>query len=157
MTRFSAGEEGIEVLLPAGEVAVLARLTSLLGAAGIKDDDPARSRLEPSIYEDDPAASREFNRLVGTELGEARAEDRERFATTLADAADGTVLSAADAGAWVRVLGAARVVLAARSGLFATGLPEGLPTDPETALVMLLGYLQEELVEEMLTSMEDRR
>jgi len=156
MTRFSAGRDGIEARLPAGEIAVLSRLVPLLGAVGIDADDPARSRLEPTVYEDDPAASREFNRLVGAELGDARAEDRERFAMTLADATSGVVLSGADAAAWLRVLGAARIVLASRNGLFDDGLPEGIPTDPETALVMLLGYLQEELVEEMLASMEDR-
>jgi hypothetical protein len=157
MSRFAAQQGGVAVHLPAGEVAVLSRLTALLGAAGVEASDPARARLEPVVYEDDPAASHEFNRLAGAELGEARAGDRERFDATLQDAANGIVLSAADAAAWLRVLGQARIVLAARSGLFTTGLPEETPTDPETALVMLLGYLQEGLVEEMMTTMEDHR
>jgi hypothetical protein len=52
-------------------------------------------------------------------------------------------------------MGEARIVVSARKGLFDVGLPSEPPTDPEIALVMLLGYLQEELVGELLTTMED--
>ncbi|MEA2002283.1 MAG: DUF2017 family protein [Actinomycetota bacterium] len=157
MSRFSRTTGGIEIELEDTEVAILSRLSSLLGAVGVDKNDPARSRLNPKIYADDGRASREFERLVGKERDEARSADRERFTDTLQAVAAGTiVLTDRDAAVWLRVLGEARIVLSARKGLFDTGLPTEPPTDPEIALVMLLGYLQEELVGEMLAAMEDR-
>jgi hypothetical protein len=156
MSRFSRKTGGIEVELEDSEVAILSRLSSLLGAAGVEKDDPARSRLNPKIYTDDGQASREFERLVGKERVEARSADRERFVDTLqAVAAGPIVLTDLDAAVWLRVLGEARIILSARKGLFDIGLPTEPPTDPEIALVMLLGYLQEELVGEMLAALED--
>jgi hypothetical protein len=156
MTRFRGTADGVEVDLTAAEAAILSGLGSLLGAAGIEKDDPARARLNPTIYADDDRASREFDRLVDKERVEARSADRELFAATVKAAATGTIiLTEPEAAQWARVIGEARIVLAARKGLFDTELPTEPPTDPETALVMLLGYLQEELVGEMLAIMED--
>lgn len=156
MSRFRGSEEGIALELNPSEVAILSRLPTLVEGAGIDKDDPARHRLNPAIYPEDEASSREFERLVAKERVEVRSADRELFDETLRRAAGGRLLlNGEESAAWARVLGEARIVLAARKGLFDSGLPTGLPTDPELALVLLLGHLQEELVSEMLRTMED--
>lgn len=155
MSWFRATPEGIDVNLLGPEIAILSRLASLLGGAGVEKDDPARTRLTPRIYADDAVASREFDRLAGKERVEARSADRETLNEGLIAAAKGpATLSAEEAAAWVRVVGEARIVLAARKGLFDTGLPTGRVDDPEVALVMFLGAVQDELVGEMLKEME---
>ncbi len=156
MSRFQARDTGIAVTLAGPEIAILSRLGSLLGGAGVDKDDPARERLAPRIYPDDDTASREFDRLAGKERIEVRSADRETFARGLDAAAGGELLlTTEEAAAWLRVVGEARIVVAARKGLFEEGLPEGSVADPEVALVMFLGLVQEELVGEMLLNMED--
>ncbi len=158
MNRFTATATGINVYLADTEIAILGRLVNLLGGAGVGNDDPAARRLRPVIYADDATASREFDRLAAKERVEARSADRERFADGLRTAAKGILsLNAEDASTWARVLGESRIVLAARKGLFESGLPDKRPEDPEVALVMYIGILQEELVAEMLATMEDNK
>lgn len=156
MIRFKASGAEIEVLLSGTEVAILSRLDDLVGSAGDKRDDPARERLFPAIYADDEAATREFQRLSQLERVRLSMADRERFAETLGQATSDTlVLSREDAAIWARVLGQARIILAARHGLFESGLPDDSPQNPDVALVMLLGYLLQDLAGEMLKTMED--
>lgn len=156
MIGFRANGSVVEVTLSASEVAVLTRLDELIGGTDVGRRDPARERLYPTVYGDDAQASREFERFAARERHEMRAADRERFAKTLEKAASGVVeLDQDDAAAWARVLGEARLIVAARRGLFESSLPEDTGGDPEVALVMLLGYLQEGLVGEMLKTMED--
>lgn len=156
MSRFRAVPGGVEVRLLGPEIAILSGLGSMLSAAGVEPNDPARKRLLPEVYPDDKDASRDFRRLAEKERVEARSVDREVFARGLEEAAIGSfVLSADHAASWLRVIGEARVVIAARKGLFDAGLPEGRVEDAEVALVMFLGVVQEELVSEMLVNMED--
>lgn len=158
MNVFHRTGSGIEVTLEESEASILARLGPLLRTAGVTKEDPARRRMNPALYPADSVASREFERLAEKERVEARSADRERFADTLRRASAGpTVLTHDDAAAWARVLGEARIVLAARHGLFESGLPDELPTDPEVVMVLLLGQLQEELVGQMLATMEDTK
>jgi hypothetical protein len=158
MSRFRAVDEGVQVDLAGPESALLSRLTSLLGGAGVDKDDPAREWLLPRLYPNDENASREFVRLAGKERVELRSADRERYKLSLDLAANGrVVLSDNDAAAWARVIAEARIVLAARKGLFETGLPEGPVDDPEVTFVVFLSVIQEELVEQMLTNMEDAK
>lgn len=156
MSRFRGVAEGVEVTLNGPELALLTGLTSLLGAAGVEKDDPARERLHPRIYPDDDTASREFDRLIGKERIEARSSDREMFAGRLDESVGGDlILTPEEAGAWARVLGEARIVLAARKGLFESGMPDDPSGDPEVAFIMFLGYVQEDLVSAMLSRMEN--
>lgn len=158
MSRFTATADGIAVQLFDTEIAILERLGPVLQGVGVEKDDPATQRLRPVIYSDDEQASREFERLAAKERVEVRSVDREKFADGLKAAAAGVItLSTEDAATWARVLGESRVVLAARKGLFDTGLPQGRPEDPEVALVMFIGVLQEELVGEMLATMKDNK
>ncbi len=156
MSRFRGVAEGVQVMLNGPELALLTRLTSLLGAAGVERDDPARERLQPRIYPDDDTASREFDRLVGKERVEVRSNDRELFASRLDESVGGDlILTPDEAGAWARVIGEARIVLGARKGLFESGMPEDPSGDPEVAFIIFLGYVQEDLVAAMLSRMED--
>ncbi len=158
MSRFVATAQGIQVQLLDTEVAILARLGSLLQGAGAGKDDPAAQRLKPMIYTDDAVASREFDRLAAKERVEIRSADRERFDEGLSAAATGIVtLTSEDAATWARVLGESRIVLAARKGFFDSGMPTERQNDPEVSLVLYLGILQEELVAEMLATMEDKK
>jgi len=170
VNRFTAAGQKVLVALEPEEVAVLSRLPALLGSVGAAWDDPAQDRLNPEAYPGDTIASREFSRLTEKELTEARSADRERFADTLHRLRDRPVLHEGEAAAWVRVLGEARLVLAARHGVLGAG-PEGTsqdapesvdlvePTepapaaDPELMLVDYLGALQDDLVGELLTGM----
>jgi hypothetical protein len=155
MSRFSAVPAGIEVSLIGPEIAVLYQLGSLLGAAGVDKNDPARARLIPQVYPDDESASRDFDRFGEKERVEARSVDRELFNEGLDNAVGGPLLlSDEEAAAWARVLGEARIVLAARKGLFESGMPAEPSRDPEVALVSFLGVLQEELVLAMLAKLE---
>jgi len=156
MSRFNAVAEGVEVTLIGPEIAVLYQLGSLLGAAGVDQNDPARTRLTPQVYADDEGSSRDFNRFADKERVEARSHDREVFNEGLDNAVGGTVtLTDEEAAAWARVLGEARIVISARKGLFETGMPDDTGNDPELALVMFLGLAQEELVGQMLRRLED--
>lgn len=156
MSRFRAVPQGIEISLIGPEIAVLYQLGSLLGAAGVDKNDPARARLTPQVYPDDERASRDFDRLAEKERVEVRSADREVFNEGLDSAVGGpVVLTDAEAAAWARVLGEARVVLAARKGLFESGLPDSPGKDPEVALVSFLGILLEQLVKEMMTRIEE--
>mgnify|MGYP001817224712 FL=1 len=156
MSRFRANSNVIEVRLDPTEIAIMSRLTNLLGSAGVEKDDPARSHLNPRLYPDDEAASREFERLTAKESAEMRSTDRQRFADAVAAAGGGTIaLTVEDAGSWARVFAESRIVLAARRGLFETGMPSGGPSDPEVALITLLGDFQEELVTELTKIMEE--
>jgi len=170
VSRFTAAGQKVLVALEPEEVAVLSRLPALLGSVGAAWDDPAQDRLNPEAYPGDLIASREFSRLTEKELTEARSADRERFADTLHRLRERPVLHSVEAAAWVRVLGEARLVLAARHGVLGGGpaaaeddppesvdlveLTEPPPeTDPELLLVDYLGSLQDDLVGELLTGM----
>jgi hypothetical protein len=76
-------------------------------------------------------------------LDSARADDLERFeATTGSDHLD-----LEDAEAWLRVIGEARLAVAARIGIETEGWEETRGDSFEAAVLHLLGHLQEALVE----------
>ena len=158
MRHFLAAGSRIEVNLAGSEIAVLDRLGNLLSTAGVNQDDPARVRLNPRIYPEDDEASREFDRLAAKERVEGRSADRELFSEGLRAAREGTTtIDKSQASAWARVLSEARVVLAARSGVFEEGWPEDPMEDPEVALSIFLGGLLEELVDQMMVTMEENQ
>jgi len=155
VSRFQAVADGVAVTLIGPEIAVLYQLGSLLGAAGVDKNDPARDRMMPRVYADDENSSRDFDRFAEKERGEARSQDRETFNDGLDNAVGGTMtLTDADAAAWARVLGEARIVISARKGIFESGMPDESGSDAEVALVMFLGVIQEELVGQMLKRLE---
>jgi hypothetical protein len=156
--RFASDSAGVAIRLTPAEVAILSRLPSLLGSVGTTPDDPAARRLHPEAYPEDLDASRELARLTSDDLDEARRADLERFGALLPEAATGTSMTADDAVAWMRVLGDARLVVAARRGLLDPGAAEELRSsrDPDVTLIALLGMLQGELSEVLLDQMDER-
>ncbi len=143
----------IEVGLEPAARTVLATLPSWLATVGRDAGDPAARRLSPPGVLDDPVADLEFRRLTGADLDAARSADRDRFEATVRTA---ETLSEADAEAWLRVIGDARLVLAARCGITVGDddhWERAVEDRPELGMVAWLGAIQELLV---TTMMEER-
>jgi len=137
---------GIAVRLSPGEVEILGALPALLLA--VDPDEPAADRLDPTVYPDDPGADAAYRDLTRGMLEEARTRDRSELAVTLGN----DVLTTEEADAWLRVIGEARLVLAARLGIDEDGWERHAAGDEpvEMSLLRLLGALQEDLVSALL-------
>lgn len=105
---------GVLVTLDPDDIEFLAQIPEFLASLGAPGEDPAADRLQVPVYLDDPDASSEWWRLMGSELDQARAADRSAFELVVEAAAEGTVMSKAEAEAFLRVLNEARLALAAR-------------------------------------------
>lgn len=141
----------LEVGLAPTEVEVL-RAVPVLLEGGLGDaGDPAWARLRYIAHPHDSEAEERFESLTAGMLDEARAADRARLVATLGERS----LSMGDAEAWARVIGEARLALAARLGIDESGWnPEPVGEEPvEMSVLRLLGFLQESLVLEL---MDDR-
>jgi hypothetical protein len=114
---FESTTEGIRLFLSRQEADILRALPALLAEAESDPEDPAFGRLNPMAYPADPAADREFRRLVEGEVEQERRADRSAFGLTVDAAPEGTVLSLEEAEAWLRVLDEVRLVLAVRLGI----------------------------------------
>ena len=111
---------------------------------GADDGDPASARLTYDARPDDADASRQFRDLTAADLDEARRSDREAFLRTV----DSLVITDDEAEAWMRVIGDARLALAARIGITEDGWEAGVGPGqpPELLLVSYLGGIQDALV-----------
>jgi len=147
--------EVISVRLSAGGRGILAVVPPLLEAVRSTPDDPAVARLTPSAHPTDPEADREFRDLIGPQLAEARAVDRSFLAESLER--DGRIdLTVDEAETWVRVIGEARLVLAARLDIRDDGWTfEDLPEDQTAALLAYLSWLQDSLVGTLMSTLPD--
>jgi hypothetical protein len=148
MPGFRRRGSEIALVLGAAERALLGRMVPFLDDVDPEDAaDAGARRLRYRAHPDDEEADRNFRELVGDDLEGARTADRRRFLASLERGA----LDGEDADAWLRVLGEARLVLAARLGIEDE---EGWETrrdgGPEMALLALLGLLQEDLVRILL-------
>jgi len=143
---FNAAEGTIEVSLERDEQLLLSQLVTLLGSVGAAPNDPAADRLNPDAFLDDVEASREFRRLTADELATARDMDRDVFERTLA----GKHLNVDEAEAWVRILGDARLALAARRGVVDGEWEDEIETSRDLAVVAYLGFLQGSLVQALV-------
>lgn len=114
---FRPHPEGIEVSFPDWLVAFLSDIPRLLAGVGHEDGDPAADRFRPPVYLDDPDASEEWWHWMGSELEQSKIADRSAFELIVERAGDGVVASEGEAEAMLRVLGQARLVLAARMGV----------------------------------------
>ena len=156
MNRFRLEAGAIVVELDPAESEIMTQLAGLLGGRAADRGSPTVATVDSPLYPEDAAASREFERFAAKERSQSRALDRERFAEKLDQLRSGSiVLDDADAAAWARVLAEARVSLAARHGLFERGLPDDGSITTDTALIVLLGHVQSDLVAVMLEKMED--
>ncbi|MBI5158462.1 MAG: DUF2017 family protein [Acidimicrobiia bacterium] len=138
-TPFTRKGAEVRVRLDADARAVLAALPDLLGGS-----DDAGGRLSYRAHPGDEEAEARYRDLVGDSLDDLRGEDR---STLLRSVGEGTI-GLEEAEAWMRVIGEARLVLAARLGIEHDGWEtEADPgQSPEMALLGYLGYLQDGLV-----------
>ena len=153
--------DGFDVVLEAGETAVLTRLceelTTLLSGDG-EQPDPVLDRLFPRAYLDptEEEAEADWQRLVHGDLVDGRRRALASFEGTLAGAAVRRgrfelTLSEEQAQDWLAVLNDARLTLGTRlevtEDLDLSGLD---PDDPDTApfaVYWWLGALQESLLD----------
>lgn len=130
----------------------------LLGLLDTLLDKPEASAHPSKPYQNDGAANDEFERLMAPESKQARAADRSAVQLTLEQAIidpDGAVLSVEEAEAWLRVLGEARLSLAARIGVEDSSWEQdrNLDDDPSLQLLDYLSWLQAGLVEVLMEQM----
>lgn len=140
---FAAAAGGVRLELSEWQIAVLRPLRARLLEAGLD------AALPTSVYPDGPDDDAEFQRLMAGERKQARAADHVIVEVTLDRAADGVVLSVGEAESWLRVLGEARLVLAAQLGIDSQGWENdgGLEESPDLALLHYLGWLHGGLVD----------
>lgn len=135
------GERWVLVLEPE-EREVLESVAALIDAGG-----DAGGRLDYSAHPDDPEADARYRELLAGELDALRGEDRGSFERMVA----GEALDADGLGAFMRVVGDARLVLASRLGIEHDGWETSADrNDPRVAMLGWLGYLQESAVELLL-------
>ncbi len=144
---FRRRASGITARLSGRELDLLRVLPDLLDAVGQDDgDDPAARRLDPPAHRDDPEAAEAYRELVAGDLAKARGGDRRALLATLERTP--VVLDDAEAEAWLRVIGEARLVIAARMGIVDDydWSDRRLAEGPDGAVLQYLSYLQEGLV-----------
>ena len=147
--NFRRSRSGIEVRLTDQERRIVRLARDIVDGVGATADDPAIDRLSYDARPDDEAASERFRDLTASDLDEARAADRAAFVRTIA----ATRLTDDEAEAWMRVIGEARLALAARIGIRDDGWESATgPGDPpELLLVGYLGGIQDELVRVLMS------
>ncbi len=135
----------IKIALSGQERAVLHTLPETLDNLGTSEVDPAVARLHPSAYPDDPTADAYFREMTEDDLAKARAVDRSRFTKTVT--ADS--MSDDDAEVWLRVLGDARLALAARMGIERDDWEDdrSLAESRQGVMLHYLSYLQDALIQ----------
>lgn len=145
--RFSAATGDIEGRVDAKELAVLSAIPSFLASIETDTDDVVLERLYPAAYaeeEDD----REFRRLSHGDIQRAREVDRRHLADVLERLAAGrTTLTEREAEASARAIGAARLAIAARHGMFDEDELPREPLTPHATIVSYLGAVQDDLIE----------
>jgi len=111
--------------------------------------DPGYEVLHRAVYQDDPDASRELEGLVASERETMRSSDR-HVVERIGDGA--TTMTREEARGFLRSLNEARLVVAARAGVFDSGAgwEEQVSNDPSLAAVAWLGYLQAELIRALM-------
>lgn len=143
---FVAQPSGILLELAEWQVTLLTDVVELVRESG---DDPS---LPVSPYPDDRIEDEQFRRLMASERDEARSADQSAVEVSLELASEGVVLSIAEAEAWLRVLGDARLVLAGRLGVTEGGWEDDDGGDEQEGMAVLhfLSWLQGGLTDVLL-------
>lgn len=130
--------DGYRLRLRFVERSVLRSVPGILDTGG-----DAGGRLDYTAHPDEPSADRRYRELVAGSLDELRSDDRAGFRSVVA----GDPVSPDQIEAFLRVVGEARIILAARLGIEEDGWEYGAsPGDPDMALLGWLGWLQESAV-----------
>lgn len=143
---FSRRGDDVVARLSVEDKALLVQIPELLASVGHSQDDSAVPVLNRDAYRNDPEASADFQELVGSQLERDRAADLE-ILMELTSAT--STITVDDAKGVLRAINAARLTLAARSGVFdeGPGWESRISQDPALAAVAWLGYLQADLIE----------
>jgi len=139
---FRRKRDEVVIELSAPERNVLRMVPDLLD--DLRPSDPGAGRLRYVAHPDDEDAEERYSDLIGDALDTARREDRLEFTRTI----DADTMDLSQAEAWMRVVGEARLVLAARLDITEEGWEETIdPSDgPEVAILGFLGWVQDALV-----------
>jgi hypothetical protein len=151
MSHFKTVKDGIRVELTPEEKVFLGDVLPLLGGVGASGEDPAADRLNVPVYLDDPAANREWWRLMGQDLEAARRADRAVFERVVGGD-EPPVMTRDDADAFLRVLNEARLSLGARLGIDVEADHDELP-EHSRQVMDYLGWIQEELTIELMRAL----
>lgn len=151
---------GVRVRLTPDERDVLSTIPAQLrdvfrGEAG---PDELLARLFPPAY-DDAAAEAEFHLTRGSELAELRSETLDRFLTSMLKGEDHRAhwvveLDWDEAHAWLQVVNDSRLVLATAEGITTEADWDIPPETPQRLLLHWLGWLQEQLVQALMSTLD---
>ncbi len=146
MIVFSVQDDVVTAVFTDTERMLLRQIPLLLDDMDTAVGDPGYEVLHRAIYRDDPGASRELDDLIASDRWAMRTSDRkivERFGEGV------TAMTRQEARGFLRSLNEARLVVAARAGVFDSGpgWEEMVPTDQSLAAVAWLGYVQAELIQ----------
>jgi len=124
---------------------LLRQIPRLLDDVTSSSGDPGYDVLHRAVYRGDRQSSRELASLVASDNEATRTSDRsvvERLG------AGTTTMTRDEARGFLRSVNEARLVIAARAGVFdrGPGWEENVASDPTLAAVAWLGYLQGELI-----------
>lgn len=143
---FKLVSSGIQVKIPRPLATFLQGLPELLESVGEQPGDPAQSRLQPVAYVDDADAQSDYEEFAGPQLASMRELDRRTFRETLAEYRKGQIITIQEAEAWVKVIGDARLAIAARAGINDSSW-ETDTSGPTAPIIATLGYVQGSLVQ----------
>ncbi len=142
--RLHLSEEERDVLR-----ALPSQLRELLGS-----DDPALRRLSPPAYADDAAKEAEYRELVAEDLE----GQRRRALDLMEETMDAEQLDEEQLSAWLSALNDLRLVLGTRldvtEDLYEEGIPERDRRAPAFAVYLYLGWLEEQVVAALSSSLE---
>ena len=133
---------GIHLQLVPWQVRLLSDVVSLVEQSG---HDPA---LPVSAYPNDRREDIQYQRLIADERDQARSADQSAVSLTLEKAGGGVVVSRAEAEAWLRVIGEARLIIGDRLAITEAGWEDDDEEESEELAVLhYLSWLQGGLVE----------
>jgi Domain of unknown function (DUF2017) len=142
---------GIRLRLPEDERELIELLCEeLRGRVDEEPDHPDLGWFFPPAPPDDPDAEAAYRRLVGGQLDVGR----ERAIATVQDTLRNDTLSTDEAESWLRVLNDLRLVLGTRLDVTEEMTFDFDANDPEAAELAVYAYLswlQEQLVEALMT------
>jgi hypothetical protein len=144
--RTKRGE--FDLRLPEAERTILRALPEQLREL-LRSTDPAVNRLFPPAYQDDPERNAEYQELVRGDLLAGRLKSLEIMEATI----DARRISEDQLLAWLGALNDLRLTIGTRLDVTEDLDPEKIPdTDPRAqlyALYFYLGWLEEQVVEEL--------
>ena len=151
--RVAAQGPHIRVAASGAELDVLRAVGDVVGSVGSQFDDPARDRLFPPPYgseEDD----REYHRFSHGEIEAGRSADLAIVAEVVERLEAGPAeLTPEEAEGLARAVGTARIVVAARNGMFALEELPRRPVTPQETVVAFLGAVQDDVVQALLETL----